>query len=346
MTDHHITASVAVTPAQAKDVAEIAQIIALQEARLAAIDPRLRSPRSADQIAATLAEQCAAEEPSLVARNSQGNVRGYVAPAVWELETASTLLSVFARRNGIARWLTLPPPDAPDVDAVLDALLTALNAWWTARRTDGAILTWPVHDLTLVDAAFVAHGFRRDTALALRPLGALPPPRHAPPSDLVIRPARVDDEAALTALAIEEMAFHEAFTPFSRVQPTLVPSFQSKLARALAGEPDAPFFLVAERAGTIVGMAENTVEDYTQRASILPPFCYGCIYNFVVRADARGQGIGQMLVDASLQALEQRQVAMHYLYFVVDNPLSSRFWPRLGFAPLAITYQRRTTLQP
>jgi GNAT superfamily N-acetyltransferase len=323
-------------------VAGVAALVATQQTRLFQQDGRMRPPRTIATITTVLEQQRQGTFPPLVACDAQGRVCGYVAPDLWKLPDDDGLLALFTRRNGIARWLTLPT-DTIEADAVRAVLFEALRQFWDEHQTEGDIFSWPACDVAAFVPTLASHGFQTDSQLAYRLPGPLPPARRPPPAGVHVRPACPADADVTTALALEEMAFHERLTSFSRVVPTFAPQFQAKFARAMAGEAGAPLFLLAEHQGNVVGMAELTVEDYRERESHLPAVRYGCIYSFIVRADARGQGVGRMLVDASLALLHQQAVEAYYLYFVPSNPLSRRFWPAMGFVPLVTTYQRRSS---
>lgn len=47
----------------------------------------------------------------------------------------------------------------------------------------------------------------------------------------------------------------------------------------------------------------------------------------------RGTGTGRALVDAALRWSAEERVGSEFLHYVVDNPLSARFWMWLGFRP-------------
>ncbi|MCC6603912.1 MAG: hypothetical protein IT327_11915 [Anaerolineae bacterium] len=47
-----------------------------------------------------------------------------------------------------------------------------------------------------------------------------------------------------------------------------------------------------------------------------------------------------LLVAHTLQALAQPNFVSFYLYYVT-NPLSSRFWPTMGFRPFLTTYKTK-----
>nr|WP_281276411.1 GNAT family N-acetyltransferase [Dictyobacter kobayashii] len=102
--------------------------------------------------------------------------------------------------------------------------------------------------------------------------------------------------------------------------------------------------VVIERDGQIVAMSENELymidaEDEDGPDFMLPGR-YGHINNMGVRQDLRGQGFGRLLVQATFDAFAHMHLDGYILWFNPANPLSSPFWPRMGFQPLWRTYQR------
>lgn len=68
----------------------------------------------------------------------------------------------------------------------------------------------------------------------------------------------------MVTLHLEEIRFHEAHTPHSRVVPAIEPAFRQRLARVWRGErveEGAPLLLVAEQAGQVIGFTENWLSE-------------------------------------------------------------------------------------
>lgn len=338
-----------VVPMSEEQIPAVVDLLLAQEVRRHDHDPRLRGAYSREQITARLSDQLARGEPVLVALDASGRVRGITSPGVWELAEASLLRAFLPERAGITRELTLSDPQEGDASRALGALLVALSAWWKERATTGDLIRWPAAEQWVV-ARLAKHGFLLDSVCAMRgPEQPIEPPRLSS-ALCTIRPARSSDEAALVNLFAEELLYHERCTPFVRCNSEVLEAFRRKLARLWAGaglEAGAPLVLVAERAGEIVGMAETTLQDIgpDDEPRFTPPGRYGCIDNVSVSEPWRGQGIGKLLVQAVYDAFAT--LALHLdgwlLWYNPDNSLASRFWPRQGFVPLWLTYQR---LQP
>jgi ribosomal protein S18 acetylase RimI-like enzyme len=92
--------------------------------------------------------------------------------------------------------------------------------------------------------------------------------------------------------------------------------------------------LVAEQHGEVIGYAYAGVEgrDYM---SLRGPA--GVLHDIVVDLAYRGQGVGRMLLDAALAALEARGVPQIVLWTAEGNQAAQRLFARAGF--------RRTMLE-
>jgi GNAT superfamily N-acetyltransferase len=335
--------SITVVPGSLAEIPAIVDLILQQEARLHALDPRLRGARSRDQIEIALTHQFQSSDPPLLAYDGVGRVRGYVQPTVWDLPKTSLLHAFLTPRNGVPRFLTLPSPAEEDASAVVIELLTALASSWQEKQTSGDLVRWPSYDRWW-EAAFVGEGFLLDSVCAYTQTPPVPSSRSLPPSHR-IRTARPEDEDALVALFREELALHQACIPFVRVSSQALQAFQEKLARLWDGadlEEGAPLVLIVERQGQIVAMAENTLLDVlpNDEPGFTPPGRYGCIDNISVREEERGTGIGRLLVQAIFAAFAHLQLDGYVLWYNPGNLLADRFWPHLGFQPLWTTYQR------
>lgn len=334
-----LSTEVTVAPLQPEDIPAVVELMAAQDARHHALDPRLAPPRSRETleelvVLETLIDEAARQAGCLplVACVAE-RPRGYVQADVWEIADGSSLRSYFMGRNGVAHWLTLPPPDAPDAPAVLAALLDALDHQWGVLDTEADILAWPSRDLWF-GPTLETRGFIPDAVFAFRPLGPLSAPAAAP---FVTRPATRADEAAVLRLYLEEIDFHVQHAPFPWQPDALEAEFRARLSRIWVEESvedHAPLVMVVERDGEVVGMTESYVEK-------TPAGRYGYLNNVAVRADQRGQGVGRALTAATLDALDAHDVQGYSLYYMLANPIASHVWPRLGFEPLTTRYQRR-----
>jgi GNAT superfamily N-acetyltransferase len=326
------------------EIPDVVRLIEQQETRLYTLDPRVRAPRSSDEIEDALTHLPPATGRPLVARDRHGRVRGYVQPAVWELPQSSLLHAFLTPRNGIARLLTLPDPADEDASFVAAALLAALTSYWQEKHTSGDLIRWPSYDDRWLESALVREDFLLDSVCAYTQTPPALSGRALAPS-LRIRSALPDDKEALVELFREELALHQECIPFARTSPLALDAFQKKLARLWEGadlEEGAPLVLVVERQGQIVAMAENTLVHVSpdDEPGFTPLGRYGCIDNMSVREEERGMGIGRLLAQAVFAAFAQFQLDGYILWYNPGNILADQFWPRLGFQPLWTTYQR------
>jgi ribosomal protein S18 acetylase RimI-like enzyme len=95
--------------------------------------------------------------------------------------------------------------------------------------------------------------------------------------------------------------------------------------------------LVAERDGKVIGYTYAGVEgrDYM---SLRGPA--GVLYDIVVDPAHRGQGVGRMLLDATLKALKAGGATQVVLSTAERNPTAQRLFERAGFRPTMIEMTR------
>jgi GNAT superfamily N-acetyltransferase len=322
----------------------IVDLIMQQERRLLKRDARLRDARPANAIQDMLREHSADGEKPLVVLDAKGHVRGYAKPDVWSLASSSILLAFLTEHNGITRSLTLPNPDDEDAQEVAQTLLEGLSNVWQTRGTTGDLIRWPSSDAWF-EPSLLLDGFLLDSICAQGPLRPLEPVSRRAPQAMQIRLASQQDEDTLLDLFTEELRFHEAYTPFARVTPALQQAFRRKLAQSWRGvtfSEGAPLVLVAEHEGQIVGMAENTLIQVEQddEPNFTRPGNYLCLDNVCLYSQWRTRGVGRLLTQSVINYFANQPYAGVLLWYSIDNPLSSQFWPHLGFDPLWTTYQR------
>jgi ribosomal protein S18 acetylase RimI-like enzyme len=86
--------------------------------------------------------------------------------------------------------------------------------------------------------------------------------------------------------------------------------------------------LVAEQNGEVIGYSYAGVEGYDYMSLRGPA---GVLYDIVVDPAHRGQGIGRMLLDATLTALEARRAPRVVLSTAERNESAQRLFARAGF---------------
>jgi ribosomal protein S18 acetylase RimI-like enzyme len=101
-------------------------------------------------------------------------------------------------------------------------------------------------------------------------------------------------------------------------------------------EPDI-VILVAERDGEVLGYTYAGVEG-TDYQSLRGPA--GVLYDIVVDPAQRGRGVGRMLLDATLAALEARGAPRVVLSTAERNESAQRLFARAGFRRTMIEMTR------
>ena len=160
------------------------------------------------------------------------------------------------------------------------------------------------------------------------------------PSDTpaaTIRPAAPADLPALGRLGALLVRMHHDFDPerFIAAPPRTEHRYASFLGSQLE-EPNV-VVLVAERGGEVLGYTYAGVEgnDYM---SLRGPA--GVLYDIVVDPAHRGQGVGRMLLAATLAALEARGAPRVVLSTAERNEAAQRLFARAGFRRTMIEMTR------
>jgi GNAT superfamily N-acetyltransferase len=338
---------VTVGPLTDADVPAVIDLTIAQETRWHSSDPRLERPHERPEIASRLAalRQEKPQTEFLVAWDGSGRACGYAQPALFELPPDSDLLAYFRSSNGTCERLVLPAPDEDDASAVLAALIAALTARWQQQHTLADMITWPSTD-AWVAPLLKAHGFEAAHVLNHRPVGPLATSTQLAATDLKVRQAQPSDEDDLVALNRANVAHDASYSPFITVVPTLEPALRAQLGRLWAGgsvEDGVPLVLVVEHEGTLVGMAQTylEMEPGFGGSGSLPRGRYTYLHEVIVYPEWRGKGVGRLLVQGVMGAYAALDVTGYTLYFSPFNPLSSTFWPHLGFSPVLTTYMRQ-----
>ncbi|HZF11801.1 MAG TPA: GNAT family N-acetyltransferase [Thermoanaerobaculia bacterium] len=160
---------------------------------------------------------------------------------------------------------------------------------------------------------------------------------HAPLPDVAIRPAAPADVKAIGRLGALLVRTHHDFDPdrFIAATPQTEHGYGSFLGRQLA-EPNI-VILVAERDGEVVGYTYSGVEG-TDYMSLRGPA--GVLYDIVVDPAHRGQGVGRMLLDATLAALQRKGAPQVVLSTAERNGAAQRLFARAGFRRTMIEMTR------
>lgn len=151
------------------------------------------------------------------------------------------------------------------------------------------------------------------------------------------RPAAPADLPALGRLGALLVRTHHEFDPRRFIAAT--PRTEQGYASFLRTQLEAPnaVVLVAEREGEVVGYAYAGIEGFDWMALRGPA---GALYDIVVDAAQRGQGVGRMLLDAALAALAARGAPRVVLSTADRNESAQRLFARAGFRRTMIEMTR------
>jgi ribosomal protein S18 acetylase RimI-like enzyme len=165
-------------------------------------------------------------------------------------------------------------------------------------------------------------------------------PERAQASDaatVTIRAAVRADLPAIGRLGELLVRLHHAFDPqrFIAAAPN-TDRFYAEFIETQLGEPKV-VVLAAERDGEVVGYAYAGVEGTDYMALRGPA---GAVYDIVVDPAHRGQGVGRMLLDATLSALAELGMPRVVLSTAERNEPAQRLFDSAGFRRTMIEMTR------
>ena len=154
---------------------------------------------------------------------------------------------------------------------------------------------------------------------------------------VTVRPATPRDLTVIGRLGALLVREHHDFDPqrFIAATAQTEQGYGSFLGRQLA-DPNI-VILVAERDGKVIGYTYSGVEG-TDYMSLRGPA--GVMYDIVVDPDHRKQGVGRMLVDATLEALKKKGAPRVVLSTAERNAAAQRLFDRAGFRRTMIEMTR------
>ena len=158
-----------------------------------------------------------------------------------------------------------------------------------------------------------------------------------------IRPAKLADMTAVGRLGALLVREHHDFDPLRFI--AAMPGVEKGYGSYLGSQLDAPnvVVLVAERDGKVIGYTYSGVEGTDYMALRGPA---GEMYDIVVDPDYRQQGIGRMLVDATLGALKAKGAPRVVLSTAEKNAAAQRLFDRAGFRRTMIEMTRELDGNP
>ncbi|MGH7575842.1 MAG: GNAT family N-acetyltransferase [Longimicrobiales bacterium] len=154
---------------------------------------------------------------------------------------------------------------------------------------------------------------------------------------VTIRPAAPADLLAIGRLGALLVQMHHDFDPgrFIAASPQTEHGYASFL-RTQLDEPDV-VMLVAEQDGEVIGYTYADVEGHDYMALRGPA---GVLHDLMIDPAHRGRGVGRMLLDATVSALESRGVPRVVLFTAERNESAKRWFARAGFRPTMLEMMR------
>jgi ribosomal protein S18 acetylase RimI-like enzyme len=152
-----------------------------------------------------------------------------------------------------------------------------------------------------------------------------------------IRGAAPADTPAIGRLGALLVRIHHDFDPQRFIAATS--GTERAYGSFLGSQLDEPniVILVAERGGEVIGYTYAGVEGNDYMALRGPA---GVFYDIVVDPAHRGQGVGRMLLDATIQALKSRGAPRVVLSTAERNEAAQRLFERAGFRRTMIEMTR------
>jgi ribosomal protein S18 acetylase RimI-like enzyme len=152
-----------------------------------------------------------------------------------------------------------------------------------------------------------------------------------------IRPAAPADLEAVGRLGALLVRMHHELDPDRFI--TATPGTEHAYGSFLGTQLDKPniVVLVAEREGEVVGYTYAGIEG-TDYMSLRGPA--GALYDIVVDPAHRGQGVGRLLLDATLDVLKAKGAPRVVLSTAEGNKLAQRLFASAGFRRTMIEMTR------
>jgi GNAT superfamily N-acetyltransferase len=220
--------------------------------------------------------------------------------------------------------------------AALETCLECAAGWRGAFGVPGRMLTLPACAGEWA-AVLKAAGFSPYHVIAHRPVDPMPQAPAA--AGVTVRLADWEDVPAVAVIMAESWRFHAAHQPAIQITPWL-PEQCHQQAQQLIGDGYNSALLVAESGGEVIGFfgVALNYQDPAFRPAFFERGRYGDILEVAVRGDQRRRGVGAAMFRAAWQWFVERDVMAMFVNYAPTNPVSSRFWPKLGFVDAWVSW--------
>ncbi len=145
-------------------------------------------------------------------------------------------------------------------------------------------------------------------------------------SDIVIRKAKVRDQAEVRKLFRDFTLFHDSLDPWFGVSADADKEIEKHIRKFVYAP--ARLLLVAEKAGVIVGFLTM---GYTHLPIIYIKQEVGYFSELYVRPGLRKRGIADSLVAAGFEWLKEKKIRRVELETMAANRAACEFWRKQGF---------------
>ncbi len=178
-------------------------------------------------------------------------------------------------------------------------------------------------------------GFGHKSVCAIRPMRPLVP-RPRPVWDLVIEEIRGRDDDILETFHRRLMTFQVGAPMFWPYDGEADAKVRDIRAEAMACGEGVAF--VARRGGEALGSMLFVPAVFLSPLLVCERMAY--LWEGYVEGDARGVGVGSVLLDHAIDRLQRDGVEWCSLHFVSGNPRGGNFWRSKGFIPVELTMKR------
>jgi GNAT superfamily N-acetyltransferase len=269
----------------------------------------------------------------VAARDHEGAVVGYLASFESSPDPSSSMARYLPERSATHLVTGHAVADRADPGPTYAQLFAELADRALDRGVTDHVVHVPIGD-PAIEAAWVALGFGRAAAVAVRDLAPLELPNRTGVEIRAATPAELD---VVDRLVDEEAVFHAGspvFRPYRRDETA--DAVRAELAAQLASDDHA--FLIARRDGVDVGVLSVGPGIgsplYVPEAAVY-------IAATAVHPEARGSGAGTALVQEALGWARDHGHRGACLHFSTANRISTAFWTGFGFTPAMVHLRRR-----